>query len=410
MRAAELFRTAIGALSSNPLRSGLTTLGIIIGVASVITMVAVTEGARFAVDQQIAALGTNVLQVQTGSSRVRGRWAGNGTREKLSEGDIAALKESVPGIAAISGNLANVAPVVSAGSNWVTSIEGVNEQYREVRDWPLRVGRFFDESEAKSGRKVAVVGRTASQRLFGDQDPVGETIRIGSVPFEVIGALAGKGQSNSGRDLDDVILVPVMAARASVAPKEKLVPNEVGNLLIKVTHPRLVGHVKADVENVLRMRRKIAAGAEDDFFVRDLAAYVRTRTASQETMGLLLGATAAIALIVGGIGIMNIMLVSVTERTREIGLRMSVGAEPSDIMKQFLVESILLCALGGLCGVLIGIAATYGLSNAMAWPMRMSMQSIWVALSAAALTGMLFGFLPARKASLLDPIEALRRD
>ncbi len=199
----------------------------------------------------------------------------------MSEGDIAALKESVPGIELISGNLANVAPVVSASSNWVTSVEGVNEQYRDLRDWPLRTGRFFDDSEARSARKVAVLGKTAGQRLFGDQDPVGATIRIGNVPFEVIGSLKSKGQSNSGRDLDDVILIPVMAARASVAPKEKLVPNEVGNILIKVSHPKLVDQVKSEVEDVLRARRKIAAGAEDDFFVRDLAAYVRTRAASQ---------------------------------------------------------------------------------------------------------------------------------
>lgn len=410
MRSSELVRSAFGALSANVVRSGLTTLGIIIGVSSVIAMVAVTDGAREDVDRKIEALGANVMQVQPGSSRVRGRWAGQGTRLPLAEADIAAIQEGVEGIQAISGNLANVGPVISANSNWVTSIEGVNEQYLDVRDWKISAGRFFDQDEARSGRKFAVLGRTVSARLFGDQDPTGETIRIVNVPFEVIGLLEAKGQSSSGRDLDDVILVPAVASRAAIANKEKLVPNEVGNIVIKASDPRLLGVMKAAIEDTLRVRRKIPAGAEDDFFVRDLAEYMRARTSTQSTMGLLLGAAAAIALLVGGIGIMNIMLVSVTERTREIGLRMAVGAEPNDILKQFLTESIILCTIGGTVGVIVGLVASSAIADWAGWAVHVKLDVIALALAAAALTGVLFGFLPARRASLLDPIEALRRE
>lgn len=410
MKCSELIRISLNALSTNVMRSGLTTLGIIIGVASVITMVAVSEGARSEIERQIANLGANVLQVQPGSSRVRGRWAGSGTRLPLSEGDISAIKERVPGVEAISGNLASVTQTVSGSSNWLTSVEGVGEDYLKVRGWSVTLGRFLNESDARAGGKVAVLGATVSDRLFGDQDPIGQTIRVLNIPFEVVGLLEKKGQSNSGRDLDDVILIPTSTARVMIAKKNKLVPYQVGNLLIKVADDLGPAAVKSEVEDILRKRRRIQAGAEDDFFVRDLAEYVRTRTEAQNTLGLLLAATAAVALVVGGIGIMNIMLVSVSERTREIGLRVAVGAEPRDILWQFLAEAVVLCLIGGMIGVVAGFGATLAISNWAAWPVLIKPETVALALAAAAVTGICFGFLPARRAAMLNPIEALRSE
>ena len=410
MKCSELIRISLNALSTNVMRSGLTTLGIIIGVASVITMVAVSEGARSEIERQIANLGANVLQVQPGSSRVRGRWAGSGTRLPLSEGDISAIKERVPGVEAISGNLASVTQTVSGSSNWLTSVEGVGEDYLKVRGWSVTLGRFLNESDARAGGKVAVLGATVSDRLFGDQDPIGQTIRVLNIPFDVVGLLEKKGQSNSGRDLDDVILIPTSTARVMIAKKNKLVPYQVGNLLIKVADDLGPAAVKSEVEDILRKRRRIQAGAEDDFFVRDLAEYVRTRTEAQNTLGLLLAATAAVALVVGGIGIMNIMLVSVSERTREIGLRVAVGAEPRDILWQFLAEAVVLCLIGGVIGVVAGFGATLAISNWAAWPVLIKPETVALALAAAAVTGICFGFLPARRAAMLNPIEALRSE
>jgi putative ABC transport system permease protein len=392
------------------MRSGLTTLGIIIGVSSVITMIAVGEGARSEVERQIANLGANVLQVQPGSSRVRGRWAGSGTRLPLSEGDIVAIKEKVQGVEAISGNLASVAQAVSGNSNWLTSIEGVGEDYLKVRGWSVSLGRYFNESDTRVASKVAVLGATVSDRLFGDQDPIGQTVRVLNIPFEIVGLLEKKGQSNSGRDLDDVILIPTSTARLTIATKNKLVPYQVGNLLIKAEDDMSTATVKSEVEDILRKRRRIGAGAEDDFFVRDLAQYVRTRTEAQNTLGLLLAATAAVALIVGGIGIMNIMLVSVSERTREVGLRIAVGAQPRDILRQFLTEAVTLCLIGGMIGVIVGFAASLAIANWAAWPVLIRPETVVLALAAAAGTGICFGYLPARRAAMLDPIEALRRE
>jgi putative ABC transport system permease protein len=255
-----------------------------------------------------------------------------------------------------------------------------------------------------------VLGATVSDRLFGDQDPIGQTVRVLNIPFEIVGLLEKKGQSNSGRDLDDVILIPTSTARLTIAKKNKLVPYQVGNLLIKAEDDMSTATVKSEVEDILRKRRRIGAGAEDDFFVRDLAQYVRTRTEAQNTLGLLLAATAAVALIVGGIGIMNIMLVSVSERTREVGLRIAVGAQPRDILRQFLTEAVTLCLIGGMIGVIVGFAASLAIANWAAWPVLIRPETVVLALAAAAGTGICFGYLPARRAAMLDPIEALRRE
>jgi putative ABC transport system permease protein len=410
MRFTELLRVALRALGTNALRSILTTLGIIIGVASVIVMVAVGSGARNEVERQIASLGTNILQVQTGSSRVRGRMAGTGTRLPFSEADLQAIRESVPSITAISGVLATAAPIINGGANWLSNVEGVSEDYANVRGWGTSIGRFFSIDEERSSAKVAVIGVTAATHLFGDQDPTGSTIRVLNVPFEIIGLLEPKGQSNSGRDLDDVVVVSASTARSMLSKRNKLVPRHVGNIVIKVADDADLDDTKKEVEEVLRKRRRALATGEDDFFVRDLADFLRTRNAAQQTFGLLLAATAAISLLVGGIGIMNIMLVSVSERTREIGLRLAIGARRRDILRQFLSEAIVLCLLGGLAGVAIGIGATQAIATWAEWPVLISSTTVTMAIAAAALTGICFGFLPARRASSLSPIEALRSE
>jgi len=410
MRSTELVRVAIRALRTNAMRSWLTTLGITIGVASVIVMVAVGAGARSEVERQIANLGTNVLQVRPGASRVRGRWAGSATRLPFSEQDMQAIRESSNDVVAISGVLSNVAPVVNGSSNWVTAVEGVSEEYPSVRGWTTTSGRFFGSEEERAGAKVAVLGATAARQLFDDQDPIGTSIRIVNTPFQVIGLLEAKGQSNSGSDLDDVILVPASTARSLLGKKYKLVPRNVGNIIVKIDEDASIEDAKEIVIDVLRQRRRAQNSGEDDFHVRDLAEYIRTRTAAQQTLGLLLAATAAISLLVGGIGIMNIMLVSVSERTREIGLRLAIGARRRDILRQFLTEAVVLCLLGGVIGVSLGIAATSGVAHWAEWPVLISPQIVIVALLAAAATGICFGFLPARRASELSPIEALRRE
>jgi putative ABC transport system permease protein len=410
MRATELFLMAVTALRANLMRSLLTTLGIIIGVASVIVMVAVGEGARSEVERQIASLGTNILQVQPGSSRVRGRWAGSGTRLPFSEQDLQAVRQGVPAVAAISGVLTNVAPIVNGPTNWLSSIEGVSEDYLNVRTWDLAGGRFFGADEEAAGARVAVIGQTVANQLFGDTDPIGADVRIMNVPFEIVGVLERKGQSTSGKDLDDVVLVPSSTARSKMSKPNKNVPRQVGNLVIKVTEGESLEDAKADIEDVLRKRRRSQTNGEDDFFVRDLADYTRTRTATQQTLGLLLGATALISLLVGGIGIMNIMLVSVSERTKEIGLRMAIGARRGDILRQFLTESVVLCLMGGLVGVIGGVGATVLSASWAGWPVLISPAIVATALAAAAATGLIFGFLPARRAANMSPIEALRTD
>jgi putative ABC transport system permease protein len=410
MRPLDLVQLALAALRANILRSLLTTLGIIIGVASVIVMVAVGAGARSEVEKQIASLGTNVLQVQPGSSRVRGRWAGSGTRLPFSEGDLHAIRQNVSSVMAVSGIITNVASVVNGRVNWLTNVEGVSESYLDVRSWDLAGGRFFGAEEEASGARVAVLGQTAATQLFGDVDPLGAQVRILNMTFDIIGVLDRKGQSTSGRDLDDVMLIPTSTARAKLTKPNKNVPRHVGNLVLKVADDASLEEAKADVEDLLRKRRRSQATGEDDFFVRDLAEYNRTRTATQQTLGMLLASTAIISLLVGGIGIMNIMLVSVSERTREIGLRMAIGARRRDILRQFLTEAVVLCLLGGLAGVVIGAIATTGIAAVAGWPVLINPLMIAASLGAAAATGLFFGFVPARRAARLSPIEALRAD
>ncbi len=402
------FLTAIIAIRLNAMRSILTTLGIIIGVASVIVMASIGSGARKQIEERISALGTNMLTVSPGSRRFRGRRGGAGTAKPFSEADMKAILTQVSGIEAVTGELRASAPVIYGNQNWSTSVTGVHSEFPEVQDWSVSDGRFFTEREARSSVKMVVLGSSVVSKLFGSVSPVGEQVRIGGVPFEVIGTMETRGQSGGWRDRDDIIFVPISTARSRLISQKSSTPNQVGSILVKVTDNDQLLDVENQLTDLLRARRKIAKGKDDDFSVRNIAEIVATRRATQQTLTWLLAVTAAISLVVGGIGIMNIMLVSVTERTREIGLRIALGARERDIMAQFLTESIVLCLVGGLIGLSIGVLATFIVANVAAWPVLISPEMIIMAIGASAGVGIVFGYFPARKASRLNPIDALR--
>ena len=401
---------ALKALRINLLRSVLTTLGIVIGVASVIILVAVGTGASSEVDKQIKALGTNMLVVFPGSMRVMGRAGGAGTDIPLSETDVTGIRDKVSGVVAVSGQIEDSGPVVFGNANWTSSLSGVHAEYGSVRDWPVASGRDLDPQDIRAGAKVAVLGATVVKEVFGDQDPIGASIRLKNVPFQVVGVLTSKGQSVMGRDQDDIVLMPITTARLRVSGKSQLQNDRVGRIYVKVAEGADMAQVQEDIETFLRQRRKTRAGTEDSFSVRNLAETMKARSEVLTTLGYLLAATSVISLVVGGIGIMNIMLVSVTERTREIGLRMAVGGRRRDIMMQFLVEAVSLCLLGGLIGIAIGVSAAAVIAYVANWPVVVSPAVLGGALAAAAATGICFGLFPARRAALLNPIDALRSE
>lgn len=401
---------ALTALKANLLRSILTTLGIVIGVASVIILVAVGNGAAGEVDRQIKALGTNMLVVFPDAMRVMGRSSGAGTAIPLSEGDLAAVRDKVYGVVAISGQIDESAPIVRGNLNWTTSISGVHDEYTATRDWTIGAGRGLSPQDIRTAARVAVIGATVARQMFPGEDPVGASVRIKNVPFEIVGVLAAKGQSAMGRDQDDIVLIPISTARNRIVGKSSVQVDQVGRLYVKLDSDVDMKEAQEEIESVIRQRRKSGANNEDTFSVRNLAEFMRARTEVLSTMSYLLAATSAISLVVGGIGIMNIMLVSVTERTREIGLRMAVGGRKRDILMQFLVEAVALCLLGGLIGIAAGIAIATGIAYAASWPVAISPGVIGGAMLAAAATGIIFGFFPARRAASLNPIDALRSE
>ena len=401
-------KVAISALRVNALRSFLAMLGVIIGVASVIVMVSVATGAGQAIEARIKALGTNVLVVMPGSYTSGGRRSGEGTALALSEDDLAAIRATVPGVAAAAGMVSGSAPVVVGNANWTTSVNGVNEDFLEVRDWPVAEGRSFTEAELRAGAKVAILGATTARELFGSAPVIGEQIRIKNVPFIVVGVLSTKGQSGWGTDQDDTALVPLATARRRLFGAEQTVPDNLRQIMVEIASTEGMSDAQEEIETLLRERRHVRTGSPDDFQVRNMAEFIRARSEAQSILGLLLGATAAISLIVGGIGIMNIMLVSVTERTREIGLRMAVGARRRDILSQFLIEAVTLCVLGGLIGLTIGGGTALAMSIWGNWPISLSPSLVLIALCSAGLVGVFFGYYPARRASLMNPIDALR--
>ena len=400
--------SALAAIRLNAMRSLLTALGVIIGVASVIVMSAIGSGARQEVERSISRLGTNMLTISPGSSRSGRSQGGAGTASPLSEDDIDAIRERVPGVAAVTGSLSMNAPVIYGNQNWTTSVTGTSDSFPFVRDWEVAEGRYFTREEVARGAKLAVLGSSVARQLFGAGVAVGESIRVAGAPFEVIGLMATRGQAGGFRDQDDILLIPLSTARARLAGQNVTVPNQAGSILVKVADEGDLARAEEDISDLLRQRRRIRTGQQDDFRVRNVAEIVQARTAAQQTLTWLLAATAAISLIVGGIGIMNIMLVSVTERTREIGLRMAVGARKRDILAQFLTEAIVLCLSGGLIGLVLGVGATYAIAGLAGWPVLVSGTIIAVGIGASATVGIVFGYVPARQAAHLNPIDALR--
>jgi putative ABC transport system permease protein len=401
-------RIALRALRINKLRSALTMLGIIIGVAAVITMIAVGAGAQNRIEEQIKGLGTNLIILLPGSTTSGGARMGAGSRNTLTEEDAYAIQRDIPAIQAAAPALRGAGQVVAANNNWSTIFYGVTNEYFEARNWVVASGKKFDPADLSGSAKVALLGETVARNLFGDADPIGQVIRIRKVPMVVIGTLERKGQSMMGQDQDDVILMPISTARNRVLGRGAGKLRTVGSVSIKVRDGENMAEAEAQIRELLRQRHRLQAGQDDDFTLRNLSEILATREESSRIMGLLLAAVASVSLLVGGIGIMNIMLVSVTERTREIGLRMAVGARGRDILTQFLVEAITLALIGGFLGIVLGFAASIAVARFAGWPVELGVEPVVLAVGFAAGIGVFFGFYPARKASRLLPIEALR--
>ena len=411
MSVLEALRSALDALRANLLRSVLTMLGIIIGVTAVIVMVAVGSGAKAKVMQQIQSLGSNLMVVVSGSTTLGGVRMGFGSRWTLSEGDVAAMAREVPAVQVAVGIARGTAQVVAGGVNWSTVVQGVTTGFLEARDWEIRSGRDFTAQEFSGAAKVVLVGETVVKNLFGeDVDPVGQLIRIRATPFMVVGVLARKGQSTSGQDQDDTVLVPLSTAKQKVLGTSRANARAVSSVLIKVRDGEDMADAEQALITLLRQRHRLTATQENDFWIRNLTEVAETQAASARVLALLLAAVAGVSLLVGGIGIMNIMLVSVTERTKEIGLRLAVGARRGDIMRQFLIEATTLSAIGGAIGVVLGVGGSVIVAHAAGWPTLIQPEVIVAAVGFSALIGVFFGFYPAQRASRLDPIEALRHD
>ncbi len=407
---AEALLAALAALAANKLRAALTALGIFIGVAAVIVTVAVGAGARQQVLAQIQSLGANLLVVWGANVRLGGVSLGAGQRPNLSWDDAQEIPRQIAAVQVAAGTSRQQQQVVAGNQNWSTTVVATDPDYFVAHDWVVAEGRFFTLEENMSGRKLVLLGATVAENLFGDEDPVGREIRIRATPFEVIGVLGRKGQNPMGQDQDDVVIMPFWTARRSVMGASRAFARSVGTISVKVHEGESMSDVEEELRQFFRQRHRVAANEPDTVSIRNLSEIAATRDASARTLSLLLAAVAAVSLLVGGIGVMNIMLVSVTERTREIGLRLAVGARRRDILRQFLLEAVLLALLGGAVGVLVGIGLAHSLAGLAGWPVLIQWDAVALAVTVSALTGLFFGYYPARRAASLDPITALRHE
>jgi putative ABC transport system permease protein len=403
MRYLIILKVAFRALRRNKMRTALTMLGIIIGVGAVIAMVGIGKGAKAQVEARIAALGQNVIMVFSGSITRGGVHTGFGGAGTLTVEDAAAIARDVPGVAAVSPEVRTGGQVMAGNNNWSTSLMGESVDYLAIRQWDLADGAMFTEADVRSAAKVCVLGKTTVDKLFPEEDPVGKIIRIKNVPMKVLGVLKSKGVSMFGSDQDDVVLVPYTTAMKRFAGVTTL-----RSINVQAATAGQMAEVQSAITDLLRQRHRIQQGADDDFMLRNQQELSEAMTATTEVMTALLAAIASVSLLVGGIGIMNIMLVSVTERTREIGIRMAVGARGRDILLQFLIEAVALSSTGGVLGILAGVGGARLITMIKEWPTLVSPQSIVIAFAFSAAVGVFFGFYPARKASQLDPIDALR--
>lgn len=403
MKSTTLIRVAGESILKNKMRTLLTMLGIVIGVGAVIVMVAIGQGAQSTIEKQIGALGTNMIVITAEATTQGGVSQGAGTFNRLTVEDADKLKAEGMLLAALSPVVVTRTQAISAAGNWRTTINGVSTDFQVVRDWQLQSGTFFIESDVRSLRKVAVLGNTVAQNLFPDGDPVGQQVQLRNVPFTIVGVLASKGQTAGGSDQDDVVVIPYTTAQTRLSGF-----SFISQILASTFNPEDVTAAQAEIRAIMRESHRIAAGDADDFTVRNQTEIAEAAQGTTKVMTLLLAAIASISLIVGGIGIMNIMLVSVTERTREIGIRLAIGARGSDVLTQFLVESIVMSVLGGIIGLGVGVGSAEIVGHFTGWSTAVPTEAVLLAVGFSAAVGVFFGFYPARKAAALDPIQALR--
>ncbi|MCI5824085.1 MAG: ABC transporter permease [Candidatus Gastranaerophilales bacterium] len=399
-------KMALVSLKINKMRSILTSLGVIIGVSSVIIMLAVGEGASQKIAKDMESMGSNLLMIHSAAATSGGVRMGRGTKPTLTLKDANAIEKECTGLLGVAPTSKETQQLTYGNQNWSTNVTGTNSDYIKIRDWEILYGRNFFSEELKNSSKVAIIGNTVSNELFGDVNPVNKTIRIGNVPFKVIGLLKPKGQNGMGQDEDDIVFIPILTAQKKVFGSE--FPNTVNMIMVKTVDDNQLNVAEQQITEILRRRHKIGSNGLDDFEVRNLAQMQETIKSSAKTMSILLGAIASVSLMVGGIGIMNIMLVSVTERTKEIGIRMAIGATTFDIRLQFLIESLLLSLFGGVIGIITGVLGAVLIRTLTGTNIFITGFSIIISIGFSALIGVTFGFYPAYRASLLNPIEALR--
>jgi putative ABC transport system permease protein len=399
----EIVKIAIRALARNKLRSALTMLGIIIGVGAVIAMVGIGNGAQQEVQNRIAAMGTNLLYVQAGSMNVGGAHLGAGATQTLVQSDVTAIQREAPAVANAAAVSSTNTQLVFGNQNWATTATGTEPQYFDIRDWPIAQGAAFTEDDVRRAANVAVIGETVSQNLFGNGNPMGQTIRAGNLPFTVVGVLTAKGSSGMGGDQDDGIYIPITTLQKKITGQDWL-----RSIMVSAKSQQQSYAAQDQITAILRDRHRIKTGTPDDFSIRNLADVAELADQSAQVMTMLLASIAGVSLIVGGIGIMNIMLVSVTERTKEIGVRVAIGATEEDVQRQFLLESVVLSLLGGAIGILVGVGSSILITYVLHWTVSVSTWAIGAAVIFSTAIGIAFGYYPARKAARLDPIEALR--